>query len=295
MSDYRRMVSYIYSYDEGIKNKNVGFVRIDSRNGQCKILVNVKDVNPDRDGDQQVYFIRREEDRLIGLNLGNFRTRNGTGEFREIVNADNIKDSGFGLSSIGGVFIRSSGDFKKVFASGWDDETLKVDNFVLNEYIVKEEEAEIHVSTIAKIEENNEENVEVEKEQEIQVTTVIEKKKSLWEQLCDSYVKIKAFEDEPNIVCLKINLKDIEKLSKKNWPLVNNSFLLHGYYSYRYLILAKLDPMQENEYIIGIPGIFHPNEKFVASMFGFEYFKLAKKSEIMTGQFGYWFTKVKEN
>ncbi|NLZ81839.1 MAG: hypothetical protein GX913_08610, partial [Clostridiales bacterium] len=141
-----------------------------------------------------------------------------------------------------------------------------------------------------------EEKVEEEKvEEEIHVEAVEKHTQSPWEKLCDNYTKVQVFEEEPNIICLKINLKDIERLPKKNWPLVNNSFLLHGYYSYRYLILANLDPMQSKEYILGIPGIFHPNEKFVAAMFGFEFFKAVKKSNSMTGQFGYWYTKVKEN
>ena len=297
MSDYRRMVSYIYSYDEGIKNKNVGFARVESRNGQCKILVNLKGVNSGSGNEQQVYFFRKEEDRLVGIYLGSFWIKNGTGEFREITNVDNIKNSGYGLSSIGGVLIRSAGEFQKIFASGWDDGILKVDNFILDNEEMSAIEA-VETTEMEYIEEEKveEEKVEEEKvEEEIHVEAVEKHTQSPWEKLCDNYTKVQVFEEEPNIICLKINLKDIERLPKKNWPLVNNSFLLHGYYSYRYLILANLDPMQSKEYILGIPGIFHPNEKFVAAMFGFEFFKAVKKSNSMTGQFGYWYTKVKEN
>lgn len=317
MSDYRRMVSYIYSYDEGIKNKNVGFARIESRNGQCKILVNLKGTTSLSGNEQQVYLFRKEEERLVGVHLGNFLVKNGTGEFREITNSDNIKNSGYGLSSMGGVLIRSTEDSKKIFASGWDDGILKVDNFISEdqkvevmkteevaqeEYIVEEVKLEEKVE-VEEVEEMETEEVEagevvesvVEEEQENRLVAAEEKTKNYWEQLCDSYTKVQAFEGEPEITCLKINLKDIERLPKKNWPLVNNSFLLHGYYSYRYLILANLNPMRNKEYMIGIPGIFHPNEKFVAAMFGFEYFKPVKKSSTMTGQFGYWYTSVKEN
>lgn len=325
MSDYRRMVSYIYSYDEGVKNKNVGFARIESRNGQCKILVNLKGANTLNGNEHQVYFFRKEEDKLVGIHLGNFLVRNGTGEFREITNTDNIKNSGYGLSSVGGVLIRSAGNSKKVFASGWDDGLLKVDNFIPeNEHVevMKEETSQGDYIEEVEIEDKKLEVEEVETEkvidkeiineeiidekvideelvreegQEPHLVAAEERAKSSWEQLCDSYTKVQAFEGEPEITCLKINLKDIERLPKKNWSLVNNSFLLHGYYSYRYLILANLEPSQSKSYIIGIPGIFHPNEKFVAAMFGFEYFRPAKKSNALTGQFGYWYTNVKEN
>ena len=38
MSNYRRLISYIYAYEGGIKGKNVGFAKLEVRNGQCKIL-----------------------------------------------------------------------------------------------------------------------------------------------------------------------------------------------------------------------------------------------------------------
>ncbi len=43
MSDYRRLISYIYAYEGGgKKGKNIGFAKIDMRGPQCRIQVNVK-------------------------------------------------------------------------------------------------------------------------------------------------------------------------------------------------------------------------------------------------------------
>ena len=44
MSDYRRLISYIYAYEGGEKGKNIGFAKIDMRGPQCRIQVNVKKV-----------------------------------------------------------------------------------------------------------------------------------------------------------------------------------------------------------------------------------------------------------
>ena len=44
MSNYRRLISYIYAYEGGIKGKNIGFAKIEVRNGQCRIHVNVKKI-----------------------------------------------------------------------------------------------------------------------------------------------------------------------------------------------------------------------------------------------------------
>ena len=42
MSEYRRFVSYIYSYPGGVKDKNVGFAKVCLSNGQLKIDINLK-------------------------------------------------------------------------------------------------------------------------------------------------------------------------------------------------------------------------------------------------------------
>lgn len=84
---------------------------------------------------------------------------------------------------------------------------------------------------------------------------------------------------------LRIELKELWYLPKKEWSLGNNSFLLHGYYSYRYLILGRLD---ENHYVLGIPGRFHHQEKSVADMFGFNQFQPIIGKNVRVGQFGYW-------
>ena len=44
MSDYRRLISYIYEYEGKEKGKNVGFVKLESRNGQCRMNLSVKKV-----------------------------------------------------------------------------------------------------------------------------------------------------------------------------------------------------------------------------------------------------------
>lgn len=126
-------------------------------------------------------------------------------------------------------------------------------------------------------------------ELENSVTEDIQKpEETMWDRLCHQFPKIRAFVDEPESLCLKIDLRDLRMLPKENWILGNNSFLLHGYYNFRYLILTQ----EKGEFVLGIPGIYHPNEKMMASMFGFGDFKPVKVCEKMLGQFGYWCKEV---
>lgn len=112
----------------------------------------------------------------------------------------------------------------------------------------------------------------------------------LWDRLENIFPKVVAFEDEAEIPCLKIDLKDLEYLPRENWGLANNSFLLHGYYNFRYLILAKLG---DKQYLIGVPGMYHNNERFMAAMFGFDHFKPVKNFKPLTGHFGYWYQWIR--
>ncbi len=111
-------------------------------------------------------------------------------------------------------------------------------------------------------------------------------------RMFQSFPRINPFEDNEVILSVKIEPKDIGLLPRELWGLSNNSFLLHGYYSYRHLIFAKMKDRFGARYIIGVPGTYHNKEKFIARMFGFDCFKPAKKRELRQGDFGYWYIAV---
>ena len=109
-------------------------------------------------------------------------------------------------------------------------------------------------------------------------------KEDKWEQILDSYEQIHPYGDER--VYVKLEPKDFIILQSRYQHLVNNSFLLHGFYNYRYLILGK-----EDDYYLGVPGVFYEREKLVALMFGFEAFE-CPGGAARAGEFGYYLRKV---
>ncbi|MBD5526387.1 MAG: hypothetical protein HDR04_18705 [Lachnospiraceae bacterium] len=109
-------------------------------------------------------------------------------------------------------------------------------------------------------------------------------KEDKWEQILDTYEKIHPYGDER--VYVKIEPKDFVILQSKYQHLVNNSFLLHGFYNYRYIILGR-----EQDYYLGVPGVFYEREKMVALMFGFEAFE-CPGGNVRAGEFGYYLRKV---
>ena len=73
---------------------------------------------------------------------------------------------------------------------------------------------------------------------------------------------------------------------------MNNSFLLHGYYNYHHLLLARVERKGEACYYIGVPGNFYEKEKQVAIMFGFESFECAEEPA-QAGDFGYYMMRAR--
>lgn len=107
-----------------------------------------------------------------------------------------------------------------------------------------------------------------------------------WEQILATYETIHPYGD--GRVYVKLEPKDFVIMQGKYQHLVNNSFLLHGFYNYRYLILGK---EQGKEYYLGVPGVFYEREKMVALMFGFEAFD-CEGGNTRPGGFGYYLRQV---
>lgn len=110
MANYRRLISYIYAYEGGIKGKNVGFAKIENRKDQCRIQVSVRNVYVGSQ-DIGVYLMSTEGERL----LGKMFIRGGAGEFRCMVQLDN------GMSDCYGLTIHSIGDSWQSYTTIWED------------------------------------------------------------------------------------------------------------------------------------------------------------------------------
>lgn len=112
-----------------------------------------------------------------------------------------------------------------------------------------------------------------------------------WEQLLKCYKNVHPFGDKR--VFLSIELKDFIVLQAPYQKLVNNSFLLHGFYNYQHMILGPDKELGNGDascFYLGVPGTYFEREKMVAIMFGFEGFECEGAVEI--GKFGYYMRRV---
>lgn len=110
----------------------------------------------------------------------------------------------------------------------------------------------------------------------------------LWESLCRYYPKLAPRWKEDGIDLLQIRPADIRYLPRRLWHYGSNSFLLHGYYHYKYLILGRRRQAETDQYILGVRGTREERECFSAGLFGFHGFLPMEGRE----QEGYWYTEI---
>ena len=120
----------------------------------------------------------------------------------------------------------------------------------------------------------------------------------------------------------RMDISDIRRLPKKNWHLCSNSFLIHGFFNYHYLVLKRVGGKEQEKLSLGVPGMYAKAERAMALLFGFPEFeamqepkgstepkeKLAEESariqqkipadgaesqqKIPEGTFGYWYCQL---
>lgn len=110
-----------------------------------------------------------------------------------------------------------------------------------------------------------------------------------WLQLCAIYPHVQPFRDERDY--LSIKPADFLLFPANAYRQVNNSFLLHGYYNYKHLLLSRVERKGEILYYVGVPGNYYDKEKQVALMFGFESFECAEEPA-ENGDFGYYMMRM---
>ena len=450
MSVYHRLISYIYAYEGGIKGKNTGFAKLETRGTSCRIQVSVRRVFAGG-SPIGVYLLAGQEE----IRIGTLFVRGGNGEFRAVVNCENIEGSGCNMEECCGLTLHETDSAWRAYTTIWEDAVAHAAEVELADVTaekVREQEAEKEEAT-RKLAENvsgevnsasvgkekldeaseltrsgemesqdtstetekkeavninetdfgisqpqpeklEDSNLEIfedtetmeavpdisetsdhqeaevvqeaqtetpqesfqESTQEVQTETPKESfqesyqeaqtearrkdsqestrevrkealpdsppdhqeafqsdsqnqkqpqpdsskefpkedpAESLWNRLRAAYPKVTAFECADGCEILVIKPQDIGLLPRENWVYGNNSFLLHGYYNYRYLILARLGKSGERgRYILGVPGHYGNNEKYMAAMFGFDRFVRSTRQPPRDSRFGYWYTDL---
>ena len=131
MADYQRFVSYIYSYPGGVKDKNVGFAKVEVRSGEMRLNINLRGVYTDTPQMFDVHMLIDRDDAIPGryrlMKVGDCLVNNGMASYAGIFNAGNIENSGYTSSDICGIAVANKGDRYYMMFSMWEDYDINPD------------------------------------------------------------------------------------------------------------------------------------------------------------------------
>lgn len=338
MNDYKRLVSYIYSYPGGVRDKNVGFAKAEVRGGQLKLVISLKGVYTDAAENFGVYFLVDKSEEIEGrytlLPLGTILINNGMGQYSDLLNPDNINGTGYLVSDVCGLAIARQDDTFYMMFSLWEDGAVaaesvvfvdksyrkQTDEAVLNESMSKEasansdageeitgreltDEASIMKDSVNECSTNdglisgksaNDSLVNEEAANDSPSDTwVKETRHNAFETIYENQSIIDVFDDDYYYDCIEVTPEQIRRLPVSDEVIVNNSFLLHGFYNFRHILFGKvMENERHTSYFIGVPGMYCNRERFMASMFGFNNFKKSHRSDYSNPYFGYWYQEI---
>lgn len=268
-----KKVCYLSVYEQKEKKRAAGFVKISGQGERAHFSIQIKNAGQKWNGSYLLWLLT--DDQKISLGRLSLDKGNGIYEksFQLSANGIKIGEIYFPIENIIGVLIEGEKD--EEISGYWKEEKKeKIDRGKKVEQV----EVDLLVS---------EELTEIKTAEKIPEDFAVDK----WEQLLKKFKNVHPFGDER--VFISIGPEDFVILRENYQKLVNNSFLLHGFYNYRHLILGKekkIGNSYETCFYLGVPGVYFEREKMVAVMFGFEGFECAGPVEI--GKFGYYLRQV---
>lgn len=319
MAGMKRFITYIYAYEDKRKGGNIGFARIEIRGEDCRLEIHLRGVYA-RQARCSVYLFREVLGEIEGVLIGEMRLANGNGDFADMVKAGHIGESPFAMGDMDGVFLLTEDE--RIFMSRWKEgsplvvctekfrvwqpgqEQPKTAERVEPEEVVQRESKETVQEEREKVLEDTVSKGEEVDEQDVQATEVPMRNifpeyewQSIWEGLIQNHTLYHPFDDRA-AECIQIELKHLRELPKCYWYLGNNSFLLHGFFNYHYLVVGRTG---DDRWFLGVPGIYQRQERVMAAIFGFSEF-LAMAQEEKEGEecseplnrFGCWCRYIEE-
>lgn len=129
--DYQRLVSYIYSYPEGVKGRNVGFAKALVHQGRFKLNISLRGVKTDSPEMFGIYMMVTDSGYRL-IKLGECLVKVGQMEYSGVFNPDNINETGYGFKDICGLAVAREDARYDCMMSMWKDEDVTPDMLVFS-------------------------------------------------------------------------------------------------------------------------------------------------------------------
>lgn len=283
---YEKKIVYLSLYQGGMKKASAGFVKLSRERDEYLMDIHIKNGTGIRDGEYAICVAGQSRE----IDWGTITLQSGRADEKRrfYVRGGYVRfgEEEFEEDDLRGILIQL--DAQQWIAGYWREtvhrpvpmerpDLCAADERITNKEITDEKKVDEKI-----VEEDT------KREMQILPEAACEDK---WEQLLRCYKKVHPFGDDR--VFLSVEPKDFIILQAPYQRLVNNSFLLHGFYNYRHMILGPDKEIGNGEgtcFYLGVPGTYFEREKMVAIMFGFEGFECDGAVEV--GKFGYYMRRV---
>lgn len=139
MAEYRRFLSYVYSYPNGKKEQNTGFVKIEARGRDCRMQFGLQKL-PQEETALDVYGFVRQGGILQGIFLGRIPAERGSAEGVIAAERQQMGGSSIRLEELSGLWLKGEGPAD--YITVWDDFGVETQKLVLEPEAASEESQE---------------------------------------------------------------------------------------------------------------------------------------------------------
>ena len=283
----KRFVTYLYEYDRTIRGRNVGFIRNDIRNDRCLMDIHIRGLERIKEK-APIYLIVRDGE-CIGIPAGEIVISQGIGNaFLELL-GNHIGKTNYNSGDIQAVIVRYgngkmllgsyvqhpasdllSGTFTKWEAQAIPESPEPDPNATRGE---NDDSGSIRpVSEVQRGQ--NDDSSSIRPVSEIQRGQNDNFDSTRPDALSQQSTEAHAEEKLCPPTYKRIAITDIRSLPSRNWHLCSNSFLVHGFFCYHYLILKTVNAPDGTQIYLGVPGIYASQERMMALLFGFNDFEV---------------------
>ena len=291
----KRFVTYLYEYDRTIRGRNVGFIRNDIRNDCCRMEIHIRGL--ERIKEKAPIFIIVRDSECIGIPAGEVVISQGVGNACLELRGNRIGKTDYSVNNIQAVIVRynggkmlmgcyvqhPAGDLLSGTFTKWEAQATPASPTPdpgaarsvgsnsgdlypnsRSDLGIENDSADLYPKNPNNFgTENNSSDL-------YPYANNSQGTEAKAEEICPT-----SEEAAQSPIYKRIAITDIRSLPSRNWHLCNNSFLVHGFFCYHYLILKTINAPDGAKMYLGVPGIYASQERMMALLFGFNDFEIA--------------------
>lgn len=299
-----RFITYMYAYENRIKGRNVGFVKVECRKDTCALEIHIRNLGR-FSGKCRTYLLMDEN--VIGVELGTMIISYGQGQAIYYFDRNDIEQSGYRLEQVKAVRVECGS--QEFLASCWSEEA---GNWIAQDISAFTKNENMQADKVADQTQNSNGHTGILQNESVQPNMAANNMphNSVYnparanQQESNAQFNPGYYNSEsgnlsqlentasqfPQSQIDRIDLADIRRLFPTKQYYANNSFVIHGFMNYSHLIVKT----EDNKKYLGVPGIYEKPEEMMAKLFGFTEFVDEKthSGSQTEGAFGYWLSQA---